>query len=122
MTIYSVAIITLSIFIIFSFYAFAKRKLDFRYVMFWLVLSVLLIIVSSNVNLLEKIAHLLNVYYMPSLFFAAALVFVLAFIFYITIFITGITKKIVKLTQEVGLLKRKIEEYEDALRKKENHI
>ncbi|NLB80402.1 MAG: DUF2304 domain-containing protein [Clostridiaceae bacterium] len=72
----------------------------------------MLIVVACNVNLLEQLAVILNVFYAPSLFFAAALVFVLAFIFYITMFITDSKKTIVKLTQEVGLLKKKVEEYE----------
>lgn len=117
MTIYNAALIILSAFLFGSLYAFAKRRLDFRYVVFWLILSVLLMTVASNISLIDKIAHFLNVFYAPSLLFAAGLVFVLAFVFYITVFITGITKKVVRLTQEIGLLKRKIEEYEKILHK-----
>lgn len=90
--------------------ALAKRKLDFRYVLFWIWISLLLIIISANVNLLEKMALMLHVYYAPSLLFVAALTFLLAFIFYITIFISDTNKRVVRLTQEIGLLKEKLDE------------
>ena len=61
-------------------------------------------------NLLEKIAQALKVYYAPSLLFVAALTFLLAFIFYITIFISDTNKRVVRLTQEIGLLKEKLNE------------
>jgi hypothetical protein len=93
----------------------AKRRLDFQYVLFWTVLSVLIIVVALNVGWLERIAAALNVFYAPSVLFAAALVFLLVFVFYITMFISNITKRVIRLTQEVGLLKSKI----DALEKKE---
>jgi len=114
LTIYSAAVIVLLAFVFLSLFAFAKRKLDFPFVIFWLVLSGILVIVSSKIDWLEKVANALSIFYAPSLLFAAALTFVLAFIFYITIFITEITKKIVRLTQEVGILKKKVEEYENS--------
>ncbi len=110
MTIYNTSVLIALVLLFFTFYALAKRKLDFRYVIFWCVLSLLLIIISVNVNILEGIASVLGIYYAPSALFAAALVFILAFIFYITVFISDITKRIIRLTQEVGLLKSKLEE------------
>lgn len=113
MTIYSASIIISITFLFFTLYALAKRRLDFRYVLFWIVMSMLLIITSLNVDLLERFATALNIFYAPSLLFVAALIFLLAFIFYITMFITDITKRVIRLTQEVGLLKRKLDEYEN---------
>ena len=109
MTIYSASVLMSLAFLGFTLLALAKRKLDFRYVLFWIILSLILIVTSFNVDLLERFAAALNVFYAPSLLFVAALVFMLAFIFYITMFITDITKRVIRLTQEVGLLKRKLE-------------
>ena len=88
-----------------TMFSLAKRKLDFRYVMFWTALSLLLIIISTNPELLDRLAGYITVYYAPSLIFAAALIFVLAFIFYITIFISDTNKRVIRLTQEIGLIK-----------------
>lgn len=112
MTIYGFSILICLALLFFALYAFARRKMDFRYVLFWAVLSVFLLAVSLNIGLLERIAAALNIFYAPSLLFVAALVFVLAFIFYITLFISGITNRVIRLTQEVGLLKKRIEELE----------
>ena len=112
MTIYSVSALICLILLLFAFYAFAKRRLDFRYVLFWTVLSVLLFTISLNVRLMERLATALNIFYAPSLLFVAALVFILWFVFYITIFISDITKRVIRLTQEVGLLKKRLEELE----------
>lgn len=110
MNIYQATALIAVAFFVAALAALAKRKLDFRYVMFWVGISLLLIIISANVNLLEKIAQALKVYYAPSLLFVAALTFLLAFIFYITIFISDTNKRVVRLTQEIGLLKEKLNE------------
>lgn len=110
MNIYQATAFIAGIFLISALIALTKRKLDFRYVLFWIVISLLLIITSANVGLLEKIAKMLQVHYAPSLLFVAALVFLLAFVFYITIFISDTNKRVIRLTQELGLLREKLNE------------
>ena len=110
MNIYQATTLIAGIFFGSALTALTKRKLDFRYVMFWIVISLLLIITSVNVEILENFAQILQVHYAPSLLFVAALVFLLAFVFYITIFISDTNKRVIRLTQEIGLLKEKLNE------------
>ena len=56
------------------------------------------------------IANKFNVYYPPSLMLLFAIIILGAYIIHISIVITKQNKMIVKLTQELGILKEKIEE------------
>lgn len=58
-------------------------------------------------NLITKIANGFDVYYPPSLMFLFAIIVLVIYTIHITIVITKQNKMIVKLTQELGILKEK---------------
>lgn len=92
---------------------FKKRKLDFHYCIFFIVLSLLLMLVSLRVDWLEKAAALFHVHYAPALLFAVALMFLLAMLLYFAVFITGIRKRVTRLNQELAILRRQVEKQEE---------
>lgn len=113
MTIYLFSFFVSVIFLLITLYFFRSRKLDFRYCIFFILLSISLMVISLNVELLERFADFLGVHYAPALLFALALVFILSVIVYLAVFITNITKRVTRLNQEIAILKQKLKEYEE---------
>lgn len=108
-------------FLIVTIYALKKRKLEFQYSFLWLIISIILIILSLSKNIFESIAKFVGIVYAPSFLFLTGIVFALILIFYLMIVISDFKKRITRLTQEVGILKNKIEN-EDKDNKKNSDI
>lgn len=108
--IYKFAILFSIIFVIFVMQLVRKDKLEEKYSMLWIVASIVIFLVSLFPNLITKIASKFNVYYPPSLMLLFAIIILGAYIIHISVVITKQNKMIVKLTQELGILKEKIEE------------
>lgn len=110
--IYYFAIIFSIIFIIFIMQLVRKNKLDEKYSILWSIFSVVILIVSLFPELITIVANKFNVYYPPSLLLLFAIMILGAYIIHISVIITKQNKMIVKLTQEMGILKEKIEKDE----------
>ncbi len=113
MSIYSVSFVVSLIFMLITLFFFKNRKLDFGYCLFFICLSVVLMLLSFQVDLLEKAAAWLGVYYAPALLFALALIFILGVIVYLAVFITNITKRVTRLNQEIAILKEQLKSKEE---------
>lgn len=105
--IYYFAIVFAVIFIIFILNLVKKGKLDEKYSILWILTGIVTLIVSFLPNLITKIANKFDVYYPPSLMFLFAIIILVIYTIHITIVITKQNKMIVKLTQELGILKEK---------------
>ena len=110
MTSYMYCAILAVMFLIMTIYALKKRKLEFQYSFLWLIISIVLIILSLSKNIFESIAKFVGIVYAPAFLFLTGIVFALILIFYLMIVISDFKKRITRLTQEVGILKNKIEE------------
>lgn len=95
-----------------TLYFVKTRVLDFKYSMFWLLISIIFIILSLNKDLTERIAGIVNISYAPAFLFVTGIVFIFFLIFYLTIVISKMQKKIAALVQEVGILSSNIEKEE----------
>ena len=107
--IYSFSIIFSIIFIIFILHLVRKNKLDEKYSILWIIFGIIILIVSVFPNLIVRIAEIFNVYYPPALLLLFAILVLGTYIVHITITITKQNKMIVKLTQELAILKEKNE-------------
>ena len=105
--IYYLAIVFAVIFIIFVLNLVKKGKLDEKYSILWILTGIVTLIVSFFPNLITKIANGFDVYYPPSLMFLFAIIVLVIYTIHITIVITKQNKMIVKLPQELGILKEK---------------
>ena len=103
--IYKFAITLAVIFIIFVLNLVRKNKLDEKYSILWLFFSIIVLIVSLFPSIIEKISEIYDVYYPPALLLLFAIIIIVAYIIHITLVITKQNKMIIKLTQEVALLK-----------------
>ena len=106
--IYSFAIIFSIAFIIFIINLVRKNKLEEKYSILWLIASIVILIVAIFPSIITTIAQKFNVFYPPTLMLLFAIIVLGAYIVHITVVITKQNKMIVKLTQELGILKEEI--------------
>lgn len=111
--IYYFAIVFSVFFIAFIISLVKKDKLDEKYSILLLLFSIVILIVSIYPKIITIVANEFSVYYPPSLLLLFAILILGAYVLHITIVITKQNKMIVKLTQETGILKQRIEELED---------
>lgn len=106
--IYYFAIIFAIIFIIFILNLVRKNKLDEKYSILWLFFGIIILMVSIFPIIIEKIASWFGVFYPPALMLLFAVLIIGAYIVHITMVITRQNKMIVKLTQELAILKEQL--------------
>lgn len=106
--IYTFATIFSIAFIIFIINLVRKNKLDEKYSILWLFASGVILIVALFPSIITIIAQKFNVFYPPTLMLLFAIIVLGAYIVHITVVITKQNKMIVKLTQELGILKEEI--------------
>lgn len=112
---YKIQIITIVISLLFSVYVsrlIIKGKLREEYAIFWFFSTIILIIFSFWRNGLEVIATTLGVYEAPNLVFTAAIFAVFVYILHLSVVISKLHAGNKTLTQELALLKNKIENLE----------
>lgn len=98
------------LFLAVTIYFVRKRKLEFQYCIFWIIISVTLIILSLNKNILEVLSNKVGIYYSPALLFVTGIIFSFLLIFHLTLVISDLNKRVVKLTQELAIIKNKLED------------
>ncbi len=88
------------------------QKLTIRNGIIWLVLILGIIIVVFCYSFFEKIAHALGIENLSSMSFYIGFLFLIFVCFNITKTISVQNQKIIKLTQELGILKNEVKQYE----------
>lgn len=102
---YTYCLLLSILFLIGTLYFVKKRMLDFKYSIFWISISLILIIFSLNIGLTESIARKVGISYAPAFLFVTGIIFVLILIFYLNLVISKMQSKITRLTQEIGIIK-----------------
>ena len=97
----------------FVFRLIAKGKLREEYSFVWIACTVLLLLFSVWRNGLDVIAKMLGVYYAPALVFMAAIFAIIVFLVHLSVVNSKQHDQIKILTQELAMLKKKIEEQEN---------
>ncbi len=89
---------------------FVRRNLlKEKYSVLWIALSIVVIILSLWRGLLDRIAGMVGVSYAPSLLFLVAFIFVILILLHFSVVISILYDKNKVLTQELSLLKEKLE-------------
>ncbi len=110
-----IQIITIITSLLFSFYIsrlIIKGKLREEYAIFWFISTLILIIFSFWRNGLEMLATFFGVFDAPNLVFTASIFAILVYILHLSVVISKLYTSNKTLTQELALLKNKIEELE----------
>lgn len=109
---YRLQIIAISIALLFMFFIFrliTKGKLREEYSFIWIACTALLLLFAIWRNGLDVIAKLMGIYYAPSLIFLGAIFAIVIFLVHLSVVNSRQHKQIKDLTQEMALLKEKLE-------------
>ena len=90
------------------------RRLELKYALIWFLVGVLVIIFAANKGLLQKLSDLLGIELPINMLFFAGFIFVLMIIFTQTVVISNLTRRVKRLTQEVGMLNKRIDDMIEA--------
>lgn len=117
---YRLQLLAISIALLFMFFIFrliAKGKLREEYSFIWIVCTALLLLFAIWRNGLDVIAKLMGIYYAPSLIFLGAIFAIVIFLVHLSVVNSRQHKQIKDLTQEMALLKEKLESLNKASKK-----
>ena len=120
--IYKLAVIFSILFIVVIIKFVKNDKLDEKYSLLWLFFGIVIFIISVFPGLITKVSTLLNVYYPPSLLLLFAIIILGIYIIHISLVITKQNKMIVKLNQELGILKEKVDKENKSAKKEKEEI
>jgi hypothetical protein len=89
-----------------------RRKLKEKYSLLWLFTAIVLLVLSVARGLLDKLGAMMGIYYPPSAFFLLAFMFLMLITVQFSVVLSKLSERNQVLTQEVALLKLKLEELE----------
>jgi len=106
-----VNVYTLSIVFSISFLAVVmelvrRKKLQERYSLLWILMSLILLVLSISPVYMEILAKWLDIKNPPSLLFLFGLVYLLIYNLHITTVVSRQTERITRLTQEIAMVKQ----------------
>lgn len=107
-----IAIISALVFMFFIFRLISKGRLREEYSFIWIICTVLLLVFSVWRNGLDVIANLMGIFYAPSLIFMGAIFAIVIFLVHLSVVNSKQHKQIKDLSQEMALLKEKLEKKE----------
>ena len=111
-------IIILLIYIFFILKAVKRKNMRIGYLIFWSITGVILIIALLVPNLIENVSKFIGFEVPINMIFSIAIFIILYLIFHLTILISNENKNNIMLTQEISMLKKRIEELENSREKK----
>jgi len=86
-----------------------KGKLRTEYSFIWMAMGLLFLLFSVWRSLLDTLAHFFGVYYAPSLIFIFFFFMIFIFLIHLSVVNSRQHEEIKKLTQEIALMKKKLE-------------
>ena len=110
MIIQIIGIVAVSLFLLFISRLIIKGKLREEYAIVWFVLGIVLLTLSIWRNGLEVLADYVGVDYAPSLLFMFGILVIITFLVHLSVVISKQQSKIKDLSQEMGLLRKKLEQ------------
>lgn len=105
--VYSISILFSVFFLLIVVELVRKNKLQERYSLLWIFMSIVLLILSSTPVFIDTFARWLDIKNPPSLLFLFGLVYLIVYNLNTTIVVSKQSEKITRLTQELAILKQK---------------
>lgn len=93
------------------------RRLKEAYALLWLLAALTLLATPILINPLDQIAFFLNIEYPPALFLGLGIIGLLLIIFQLTLVISKFSDQLRILTQEIALLRHRVETLEARVEK-----
>ena len=91
-----------------------ERLIKEKYSLVWLLIGLFVLVMSAFRGLLEGFSALIGVDYAPSAFFALLIAFAYLLLLNLSVSISGLKAQNKAITQELGLLRLRVEELEKA--------
>ena len=108
--IYKFAIVFSIVFIIIIIKLVRKDALDEKYSILWLFTGCIILLVSIFPGIIAKVSEYFNVFYPPALLFLFAIIVLGTCLIHVSAVITKQNKTIIRLNQEIAILKEKKQE------------
>ncbi len=105
--VYTISIIFTVLFLFTVIELVRKNKLQEKYSLLWIFMSIILLILSSTPAIINTLAGWLDIKNPPSLLFLFGLVYLIIYNLHLTVVISKQSENITRLAQEVALLKEK---------------
>lgn len=112
MTIYMLSVALSIVFIVIIFELVRRQKLKEQYSLLWIAFGLTLFLVSINVTMVERIANWLGVKYAPAILFLFGLLFCFAIMLHLTMVITKLSNQVLRLAQELTIMKERSSSHE----------
>ncbi len=95
-----------------------RKRLREQYSLLWLLASAVMALAAVFIKSIERLSHLVGIYYPPAFLFLLAILLVLVLQFHFSIVISNLREQNKSLTQDLGLLGAELRELRQA-RKRE---
>ena len=118
-TLQIILIISTILFCIFILVVTRKKKLSFKYTLLWLIFGVITLLLAIAPAIVINFSNLIHIEEPTNALFLIYIFLIIIIIFYISIAFSKLFEKVTKLIQENAILRYKIENLEEEL-KKEN--
>lgn len=96
--------------IFFTFEMVRKKKIKEEYSILWFFMGIVALLFSLYPGFMDILGHLFGISYAPALLLLALFVFVLLVLIHISIVLSRLQNQAKDLIQEVGLLKKELDE------------
>lgn len=104
-----VLIISILIFLIYVLRNIKQKRLNIKNSLIWIIMSIGIIICTFQIDNLEKLAKIVGIKTVSNMIFFLGFIFLIFTCFNITKILSTQNRKIVKLTQELALLRKEVE-------------
>lgn len=106
--VYSLSIMFSVFFLLLVIELVRKNKLQERYCLLWILMSIILLVLSSTLVIIETVSAWLDIKNPPSLLFLFGLGYLILYNLATTVTVSKQSERITRLTQEIALLRQKI--------------
>ena len=92
-----------------------KKQLREQYALLWIVAAVVLCLAAVFIQGIERLSHLVGIYYPPAFLFLIAILMVMVLQFHFSTVISTLREQNKNLTQDLGILEAEVKELRRAL-------
>ncbi|NLC67772.1 MAG: DUF2304 domain-containing protein [Clostridiaceae bacterium] len=105
--VYTISVLFSIVFLVAVIELVRSNKLQEKYSILWILMSIILMVLSSGPAIINKLAGWLDIKNPPSLLFLFGLVYMLVYNLHLTVVVSKQSEKITRLAQEIAILKEK---------------
>lgn len=121
MNVYILGVLCSALFLVAVMDLMRRRILLEQYSLFWLGMGIVILLLSVFHDTLNQMAKAVGIFYAPSLLFLIGFLFLLGTMLHLTVVLSKLTTRSVRLVQELGILRAELEEERAARARAQTH-